>query len=57
MSWLTWCASRKRWPAPRLPGDERRKQQAGAGALPRARIERLLSRSCIALAALTVRDG
>jgi integrase len=46
VSWLTWCATRKRWPAPQLPGDaERRKEHSDrTRALPRARIERLLSR-------------
>ena len=50
-SWLTWCASRKRWPVPQLPGDaERRKEHADTTrALPRARIERLLSRRDIPL--------
>jgi len=44
-TWLNWCASRKRWSAPQLPGDaERRKEHADrTRALPRARIERLLS--------------
>ena len=51
VSWLTWCASRKRWPAPQLPADaERRKEHADTTrALPRARIERLLSRRDIPL--------
>ena len=51
LSWLTWCASRKRWPAPQLPGDaERRTEHADrTRALPRARIERLLSRRDIPL--------
>jgi integrase len=51
VSWLTWCATRKRWSAPQLPGDaERRKEHADATrALPRARIERLLSRRDIPL--------
>jgi integrase len=51
VSWLNWCASRKRWPAPQLPGDaERRKEHADrTRALPRARIERLLSRRDIPL--------
>jgi hypothetical protein len=51
VSWLIWCASRKRWPAPQLPGDaERRKEHTDATtALPRARIERLLSRRDIPL--------
>lgn len=46
VSWLNWCVSRKRWPAPQLPADaERRKEHADrTRALPRARIERLLSR-------------
>jgi hypothetical protein len=45
LSWLTWCASRKRWPAPQLSGDaERRKEHSDTTrALPRASIERLLS--------------
>jgi integrase len=51
LSWLTWCASRKRWPAPQLPGDaERRKEHSDATrALPRGRVERLLSRRDIPL--------
>jgi integrase len=51
VSWLTWCASRKRWPAPQLPGDaERRKEHSDATrALPRGRVERLLSRRDIPL--------
>lgn len=51
VSWLAWCASRKRWPAPQLPPDaERRKEHADTTrALPRARIERLLSRRDIPL--------
>jgi integrase len=51
VSWLNWCAGKKRWPAPQLPGDaERRKEHADATrALPRARIERLLSRRDIPL--------
>jgi integrase len=51
VSWLNWCASRKRWPAPQLPGDaERRKEHSDTTrALPRARIERLLSRRDIPL--------
>ena len=46
MSWLTWCASRKRWSAPQLPGDAERRTEHGdrTRALLRARIERLLSR-------------
>jgi len=50
-SWLNWCADRKRWPAPQLPGDaERRKEHADhTRALPRASIERLLSRRDIPL--------
>jgi hypothetical protein len=29
VSWLNWCASRKLWPAPQLPGDaERHKEHA-----------------------------
>jgi integrase len=51
VSWLTWCATRKRWPAPQLPADtERRAEHADrTRALPRARIERLLSRRDIPL--------
>jgi integrase len=51
VSWLNWCASRKRWPAPQLPADaERRTEHADrTRALPRARIERLLSRRDIPL--------
>ncbi len=51
VSWLNWCASRKRWPAPQLPGDaERRKEHSDATrALPRGRVERLLSRRDIPL--------
>jgi len=51
VSWLNWCASRKRRPTPKLPPDaERRKEHADTTrALPRARIERLLSRRDIPL--------
>jgi integrase len=51
VSWLNWCASRKRWPTPQLPGDaERRTEHSDrTRALPRARIERLLSRRDIPL--------
>ena len=51
VSWLHWCAARKRWPAPQLPPDaERRKEHADATrALPRAAVERLLSRRDIPL--------
>ena len=51
MSWLTWCADRKRWSAPQLPGDaERRKEHSDhTRALPRASIERLPSRRDIPL--------
>jgi integrase len=51
VSWLTWCARKKRWPAPQLPPDaERRKENADATrALPRVRVERLLSRRDIPL--------
>jgi integrase len=51
VSWLNWCASRKRWPAPQLPSDaERRKEHSDrTRALPRASIERLLSRRDIPL--------
>ena len=51
VSWLNWCASKKRWPARQLPGDaERRTEHADTTrALPRARIERLLSRRDIRL--------
>jgi len=51
VSWLNWCADRKRWPAPQLPGDaERRTEHADTTrALPRAAVERLLSRRDIPL--------
>jgi integrase len=51
VSWLTWCAARKRWPAPQLPADaERRTEHADrTRALPRARVERLLSRRDVPL--------
>ena len=51
VSWLNWCATRKRWPAPQLPGDaERRKERSDrTRALPRSRVERLLSRRDIPL--------
>jgi len=51
VSWLTWCAAKKRWPAPQLPPDaERRKESNDAArALPRARLERLLSRRDVPL--------
>jgi integrase len=51
VSWLTWCAQKKRWPAPQLPPDaERRTENNDAtSALPRGRVERLLSRRDIPL--------
>ena len=51
VSWLIWCADRKRWQAPQLPGDaERRKEHSDhTRVLPRASIERLLSRRDIPL--------
>jgi integrase len=51
VSWLNWCAVKKRWPAPQLPPDaERRKENSDATrALPRARVERLLSRRDVPL--------
>jgi integrase len=50
-SWLNWCAQKKRWAAPQLPPDaERRKESSDATrALPRARVERLLSRRDVPL--------
>ncbi len=50
-SWLNWCAQKKRWPAPQLPPDaERRKESNDATrALPRSRVERLLSRRDVPL--------
>jgi integrase len=56
MSWLNWCASRKRWSAPQLPGDaERRKEHSDTTrALPPGRIERLLSRRDIPLRGKTL---
>jgi len=50
VSWLTWCANR-RWPAPQLPGDAERLTEHSdtTRALPRASIERLLSRRDIPL--------
>jgi len=51
VSWLAWCAAKKRWAAPQLPADaERRKENNDATrALPRARVERLLSRRDVPL--------
>jgi integrase len=51
VSWPNWCAAKKRWPAPQLPPDaERRKENNDATrALPRARVQRLLSRRDIPL--------
>jgi integrase len=51
VSWLNWCAQKKRWPAPQLPPDaERRKENNDATrALPRGRVERLLSRRDVPL--------
>ena len=50
-SWLNWCATRKRRPAPQLPGDaERRREHSDrTRALPRGRVDRLLSRRDIPL--------
>ena len=51
VSWLNWCAAKKRWPAPQLPPDaERRKENNDATrALPRDRVEWLLSRRDVPL--------
>jgi integrase len=51
VAWLNWCATKKRWPAPELPGDaERRKENANrTRALHRSRVERLLTRRDIPL--------
>jgi site-specific recombinase XerD len=51
VSWLNWCAQKKRWAAPQLPPDaERRKENGDATrTLPRARVERLLSRRNVPL--------
>ncbi len=51
VSWLTWCAQKKRWPAPQLPPDaeRRRENNDGTRALPRGRVERLLSRRDVPL--------
>jgi integrase len=51
VSWLTWCAQKKRWAAPQLPPDtERRKENNDVTrALPRARVEPLLSRRDVPL--------
>jgi hypothetical protein len=48
-SWLTWCRTKKRWPAPSVPTDaERRKENADeTRALEKATIERLLTRRCV----------
>ena len=50
VSWLTWCAAKKRWPAAaatrrRAAQGEQRRHRA----LPRARVERLLSRRDVPL--------
>jgi integrase len=51
VSWLNWCTQKKRWAAPQLPGDaERRRENSDrTRALPRGRVERLLSRRGIPL--------
>jgi integrase len=51
VSWLNWCAVKKRWPAPQLPPDtERRRENSDlTRALPRARVERLLFRRDVPL--------
>ena len=51
VSWLTWCTTKKRWAAPQMPGDaERRKENSDrTRALPRGRVERLLSRRDVPL--------
>jgi integrase len=51
VSWLSWCAAKKRWAAPQLPPEaERRKENNDATrAMPRARVERLLSRRDVPL--------
>jgi integrase len=51
VSWLNWCAQKKRWPAPQLPPDaERRKENNDATrALSRSRVDWLLSRRDVSL--------
>ncbi|ROO86388.1 site-specific recombinase XerD [Actinocorallia herbida] len=50
-SWLTWCASKKRWAAPSIPADaERRRENVDhTKAVAKTRLERLLSRRDIPL--------
>jgi hypothetical protein len=50
-AWLTWCRGRQRWPAPAIPVScERRKEHVDATKdLPKAAIERQLSRRDVAL--------
>jgi integrase len=50
-SWLTWCATKKRWAAPFVPADaERRRENVDrTKAVSKTKIERLLSRRDIPL--------
>ncbi|WP_271217607.1 hypothetical protein [Streptosporangium carneum] len=50
-SWLTWCAAKKRWAAPAVPADaERRRENVDhTKAVPKTKLERLLSRCDIPL--------
>jgi integrase len=51
VSWLNWCAQKKRWSAPQLPPDAERRRESNDAtrALPRARVERLLARRDVPL--------
>lgn len=50
-SWLSWCTSKKRWTAPSVPADaERRRENVDhTKAVPKTKLERLLSRRDIPL--------
>jgi hypothetical protein len=50
-SWLSWCQTSKRWPAPGIPSDcERRPEPANAASdLPKTTIDRVLARRDVPL--------
>ncbi|MGK5553634.1 hypothetical protein ACSNOI_18640 [Actinomadura kijaniata] len=50
-SWLTWCATKKRWAAPAVPADAERRRETvdHTKAVVKTKLERLLSRRDIPL--------
>jgi integrase len=53
-SWLTWCQTRKHWPAPSVPADCERRREHPGQTVPKAAIERLLTRRDIPLRGKTL---